>query len=292
MTQTTLAKLNAASKADFVAAVGGIFEHSPWIAEAVAQRRPFLNLAALLAAMTAALRAASPDEQRALIAGHPELGVKLAELTAHSTTEQSSAGLDRLSKAEYERFRLLNHSYREIFGFPFIVCVRRHTKDSILRAGERRLANTPEAERAIALDEICRIAALRLDATVAGPDSLAVHGRLSTHVLDTYHGRAAAGVAVTLVEICSLTEPRIIARAVTEASGRTAEPLIAGRPVPMGRYELRFDIGSYFAAQGVAIADPAFLDVVPIRFGVAEAEASYHVPLVVTPWGYSTYRGS
>jgi 2-oxo-4-hydroxy-4-carboxy-5-ureidoimidazoline decarboxylase len=111
-------------------------------------------------------------------------------------------------------------------------------------------------------------------------------------VLDTYHGRPAAGVAVTLMEICSLAEPRTIARAVTDANGRTAQPLIAGRPVPMGRYELRFDIGAYFAAQNVALADPAFLDVVPIRFGVADAEANYHVPLVFTPWGYSTYRGS
>jgi 2-oxo-4-hydroxy-4-carboxy-5-ureidoimidazoline decarboxylase len=292
VTPTTLTKLNAATSADFVTALGGIFEHSPWVAEAAAARRPFLNVAALFAAMTAALRAAPPDKQVAVIAGHPELGVKLADLTAHSTAEQSSAGLDRLSQAEYERFRLLNQSYREIFGFPFIVCARRHTKDSVLRQGERRLANKPGDERAIALDEICRIAALRLDAVVEAPERLAVHGRLSTHVLDTYHGRPAAGVAVTLVEICALSEPRTIARAVTDANGRTAQPLIAGRPIPMGRYELRFDVGAYFTAQNVALADPAFLDVVPIRFGVADAEANYHVPLVVTPWGYSTYRGS
>jgi 2-oxo-4-hydroxy-4-carboxy-5-ureidoimidazoline decarboxylase len=292
VTPTTLTKLNAATSADFVAALGGIFEHSPWIAEAAAARRPFVNLTALLAAMTGAVRGVPRDKQLALIATHPELGVKLADLTAHSTAEQSSAGLDRLSQAEYERFRLLSQSYREIFGFPFIVCVRRHTKDSILREGERRLANKPDDERAIALDEICRIAALRLDATVEAPERLAVHGRLSTHVLDTYHGRPAAGVAVTLIEICALAEPRTIARAVTDANGRTAEPLIAGRPLPMGRYELRFEVGAYFAAQGVALSEPVFLDVVPIRFGVADPEANYHVPLVVTPWAYSTYRGS
>ncbi len=106
-------------------------------------------------------------------------------MTSDSASEQASAGLDRLSEGEFAKFHRLNDAYRDRFGIPFIVCVRRHTKDSILRQFERRLQNDPAAERDAALAEIFRIAALRLDARVAAPDRLKVHGRLSTHVLDT-----------------------------------------------------------------------------------------------------------
>ena len=83
-----------------------------------------------------------------------------------------------------------------------------------------------------------------------------------------------------------------MARATTNADGRTDRPLIGDRPVPIAQYELRFHVGAYFRTMGAAPGDPAFLDVVPIRFGIAEPEAHYHVPLLVTPWGYTTYRGS
>jgi 2-oxo-4-hydroxy-4-carboxy-5-ureidoimidazoline decarboxylase len=87
-------------------------------------------------------------------------------------------------------------------------------------------------------------------------------------------------------------ERRLIERAVTNRDGRTDRPLIDGRPIPIGRYELRFAVGDYFARRGVLLADPAFLDVVPVRFSVAEPEGHYYLPLLVTPWSYSTYRGS
>jgi len=77
-----------------------------------------------------------------------------------------------------------------------------------------------------------------------------------------------------------------------EIDGMFIAPLVAGRPLPIGRYELRFAIGKYFATEAAAVADPPFLDVVPVRFAIAEAEGSYHVPLVATPWSYATYRGS
>ncbi len=123
-------------------------------------------------------------------------------------------------------------------------------------------------------------------------DRLAVHGRLSTHVLDTHAGRPAAGLALELAELDGSGAGRVVARAATNADGRTDAPLIAGRPVPIARYELRFAVGDYFRARGVPLADPAFLDLVPIRFAVAEPEGNYHVPLLVTPWSYATYRGS
>jgi 2-oxo-4-hydroxy-4-carboxy-5-ureidoimidazoline decarboxylase len=84
----------------------------------------------------------------------------------------------------------------------------------------------------------------------------------------------------------------VVTRAITNADGRTDAPLIGGRPVPIGRYELVFDVGKYFAARQVPMSDPPFLDSIPLRFAVSDPEGHLHVPLLVTPWGYSTYRGS
>jgi len=177
-------------------------------------------------------------------------------------------------------------------GKPFIICVRRHSKDSILQQFERRLQNTMSAETETALGEIFRIAALRLDQRIEAADGLEVHGRLSTHVLDTQAGRPAAGVTIELLELSANGEQRMIARATTNRDGRTDEPLIGGRPLPIGRYELRFHVAEYFAGVGARQDTPPFLDVVPVRFAVAEPEGHYHVPLLVTPWSYCTYRGS
>src|SRR5581483_5235015 len=123
---------------------------------------------------------ADEARKRALIEAHPDLAGKAARagaLTADSKAEQGSAGLDRLSETEFARFSELNESYRKKFGFPFIVCVRRHGKDSIFRQFEMRLKNDAAKERDAALSEIVRIAALRLDQHVGAPDRLAVHGR-------------------------------------------------------------------------------------------------------------------
>jgi 2-oxo-4-hydroxy-4-carboxy-5-ureidoimidazoline decarboxylase len=295
MTEVSLDFLNSADKAAFVAALGDIFEHSPWIAEAVHARRPFPTLASLNDAMVAAVRSAGKGQQLALIKAHPDLAGKAARagtLTADSKAEQASAGLDRLSEAEFAAFHQFNDGYRAKFGIPFIVCVRRHTKDSILKQFEQRLSNDETTELTAALTEIFRIAALRLDQRVTAPDRLKVHGRLSTHVLDTHSGRPAAGVSLELLELSQHGEQTLVERAVTNADGRTDKLLIGGRPIPIGAYELRFAVGDYFAAQGVRTHDPSFLDVVPVRFRIAEPEGHYHVPLVVTPWSYATYRGS
>ena len=115
-------------------------------------------------------------------------------------------------------------------------------------------------------------------------------GRLSTHVLDTASGRPAAGVRVDLFRVTG--DIALIGSTVTNADGRTDAPLLSGVPLRVGRYELRLHIGDYYARSGVSLPKPAFLDVVPIRFGIAEPEGHYHVPLLVTPWSYSTYRGS
>lgn len=298
MTTVSFDQLNAMTAAEFAVTLGDIFEHSPWVAETVAAQRPFASLAALHAAMEAAVRASPIERQTALIVAHPDLAGKAARagtLTADSVAEQASVGLDRLSEDEYAAFHRRNDAYKAKFGIPFIVCVRRHTKGSILREFERRLGHDAAAERETALAEIMRIAALRLDQRVSARERLKLDGRLSTHVLDTRAGRPARGVVVELWEMDG-DGSHLLATVTTNADGRTDQPLIAGRPVPIGVYELRFFIGDYFRARGASpgaeLADPPFLDVVPLRFSVAEAEGHYHVPLVCSPWGYSTYRGS
>src|SRR5947209_3974253 len=199
MTKIALASLNAADEAGFMAALGDVYEHAPWVAQAASRQRPFATLAALQAAMMAAVRAAPPPQQLAFINGHPDLAGKAARagtMTSDSVAEQASDGLDRLSETEFAQFHRLSDAYRAKFRIPFIVCVRRHTKDSILRPFERRLQNDPATETTAALSEIFRIVALRLDQRVEAADRLAVHGRLSTHVLDTCGGHPAAGVTI------------------------------------------------------------------------------------------------
>jgi 2-oxo-4-hydroxy-4-carboxy-5-ureidoimidazoline decarboxylase len=295
MATIALSELNALGMDGFVAALGNVFEHSPGIAEQVAALRPFAGVQHLFDAMKAVVERAPAEQRLALIRAHPDLAnntQRAAGLTAESDAEQTGAGLDRLSDAEYDAFQRVNKAYRAKFGFPYIVCVRRHTKDSILSDFERRLPNAAAAEMENAIAEICRIAALRLDQFVAGSDRLRVHGRLSTHVLDTNSGKPAAGIAVELVELSELGSSRVITRAITNEDGRTEKPLIGGRPVPIGRYELSFAVGAYFAARGVPLSDPPFLDRIPLRFAVSEPEGHLHVPLLVTPWSFTTYRGS
>ncbi len=294
MTRLTLDKLNKASAQEFVATFGEIFEHSPWVAERVAAKRPFASVRALLEAMTSAVKTASKNEQSALLLAHPDLAGKAAragKLTKDSTSEQASAGLDQLSDSEFESFQGFNANYQKKHGIPFIICVRRHTKDSILKQFAKRIDNSANQEFETALAEVFRIAALRLDQKIENAD-LGLNGRLSTHVLDNHIGRPAAGMWLALRELSGGDEPRLIVRTQTNADGRTDAPLISGRPVPTGQYELLFSVADYYRDRNVPIAEPPFLDVVPIRFSIAEPEGHYHVPLLVTPWSYGTYRGS
>jgi hydroxyisourate hydrolase len=117
-------------------------------------------------------------------------------------------------------------------------------------------------------------------------------GRLTTHVLDIALGRPAAGVAIELLRLEDDGGERTVAEAVTDAGGRTAEPLLAGETLKAGRYELRFAVGDYLRRAGHALADPPFLDVVPVRFGISAPGEHHHVPLLVSPWSYATYRGN
>ena len=115
---------------------------------------------------------------------------------------------------------------------------------------------------------------------------------LSTHVLDTVRGGPAEGVTIELYVIGEDGRRAPVARAVTNADGRTDAPLISAAHARVGTFELVFHVGDYFRRSGAKTADPAFLDVIPIRFSIADPKAHYHVPLLASPWSYSTYRGS
>lgn len=290
----SLADLNAMDRAGFVAVLGEVFEHAPWIADAVYVRRPFASGTALHDALVEVLAVQTPEQITQFLNGHPDLVGRFSSaspLTAHSATEQKSAGLDEITAAEAAHLALWNRRYRNKFGFPFIICVRRHGKDSIFAEFERRLARQPDVELRAALDEIGRISALRLVTTLSGPGMPKVHGKLSTHLLDTARGRPAAGVPVQLMALSAEGSAQLVAEAVTNHEGGTDAPLIEARPIPIGWYELRFSLGRYFE-QDVPLSGLPFLDMVPVRFNIAEPEGHYHIPLIFTPWSYSTYRGS
>lgn len=162
----SLAEINLLDHAAFVAALGHLFEHSPWVADAAWPQRPFRDAAHLHSALCAAMRSAPREKQLALIRAHPDLAGRLAQqnqLTAESTREQASAGLNRLTADELAAFQKNNAAYLARFGFPFIICARLTNKSAILAAMQSRVTNPPDTEFATALGEIEKIARLRIE---------------------------------------------------------------------------------------------------------------------------------
>ncbi|WP_374327947.1 2-oxo-4-hydroxy-4-carboxy-5-ureidoimidazoline decarboxylase [Azonexus sp.] len=165
-----LATLSQLDRDGFVAAVGAVFEHTPWVMARVWERRPFADRAALREAMQAVLAEAARAEMLALILAHPELASKAAlrgELTADSAREQAGAGLDACTPEELAEIRRLNDAYRARFGWPFIVAVRGLSRQDIIVAMRRRLQRSDDEEFAEARAQILRIAELRLDPLLA-----------------------------------------------------------------------------------------------------------------------------
>ena len=166
-----ISALNACDRASFVNALGAIFEHSPWVVDSAWCRRPFAAADDLMAAMLAVIEAASDNEKLALIRRHPDLAGKAARagaLTEHSASEQAGVGLDQLSDEEYRRFHRLNDAYKVRFGFPFVIAVRGHNRETILTAFATRLQNDQGSEMAEALHNIGLIAQFRLEDMLAG----------------------------------------------------------------------------------------------------------------------------
>ena len=334
----TLDQLNAMPPDAFAAALDGVFEHAPWVAEAAATRRPFASVTALHEALMATVHDAPADRCLGFLRSHPALSAKAVThptLTAASRAEQAGLAMFGLGD-QIAQFESACSSYETRFGLPFIVCVRRQTPRFVLRGLQRRLINTPDQERAVALAEIGHITRLRLVDRVHGRGMPPTSGHLSAHVLDTVRGKPAEGIRIEVWR-----EGVLIQQAVTNQDGRTDAPLWAGAPLRIGCYELRFDVQDYCSgwpdgtdapsrnpislnqistdAPGIhptspdppsidppsidppsidppsidpPSIDPPWHDVIPIRFGVAEPEGRYHVPLLLSGFSYTTYRGS
>jgi 2-oxo-4-hydroxy-4-carboxy-5-ureidoimidazoline decarboxylase len=156
-----LAELNAMDRVEFVRVVGPVFEHSPWVAARTAAQRPFNSREALHTALMTTVEKASAEEKVCLVRAHPDL-IGDDELTPASQREQVSAGLQNTTAEEAKQFREYNRQYRERFGFPFVICARLNKKDAIARAFPVRLKNARDQEIEIALQEISKIAELRL----------------------------------------------------------------------------------------------------------------------------------
>lgn len=157
----SLSQVNQMTQAEFIAALGSIFEASPWIAKQAELKRPFETIEILYQTMVAIVKNSNSQQQLALIRAHPDLGSK-TKMAESSVKEQAGVGLDRLTSAEYQHFHQLNQTYKNKFGFPFIIAVKNQTKTSILAAFEQRLNHSIEQEKITALEEIYKIAQFRL----------------------------------------------------------------------------------------------------------------------------------
>lgn len=161
----TIGDLNLLDQTGFVAAVGWVFEHSPWVAERAFHARPFATLDALHAAMTDQVDRATFAECLTLLKAHPDLGAR-ARLSAASSAEQAGAGLDSLTPSEFEQLHRLNAAYRGRFGFPFLLAVKGSTKYDILQSLQARMEASPEEEYREALRQVFRIARFRLEGLI------------------------------------------------------------------------------------------------------------------------------
>jgi len=158
----TIPEVNACDRSGFVAAIGWVFEHSPWVAERAWSRRPFDDVDQLHGTMSDEVASATRDEQLSLLRAHPDLGVR-ARMSEASTSEQAGAGLDRLTPDQFERLHRLHSAYRGKFAFPFVLAVTGRTTPEILDALEQRLAGAPDEELTEALRQVSRIARIRLE---------------------------------------------------------------------------------------------------------------------------------
>lgn len=171
MRKVSVKEANVMNREEFVERFGGLYEHSHWVAEGASEERPFEDFGEMRRAFERVVNGASEEKKLSLIRAHPDLAGKAAvagDLTDESSREQSSAGLDRLSPEEFERFTRMNRAYRKKFEIPMVVCVREHTKASILENAEARLSNERDEEIQTALGEIHKIAGLRLADMIEG----------------------------------------------------------------------------------------------------------------------------
>lgn len=316
---------------DFHAHVGGIYEKTPWVVEqfyndnlssalgptvVAASKERISNVKILFDEIKKYVKEGGLEKQLELLKSHPDLCLKLeppstetsdadkptVDITQESRQEQGRAGLSTLTSEERTKFHELNNKYKEKFQFPFILAVRNASKYTVLSALEGRVNSSMEEEIACALSQVDKIAWMRLLAKVDYADGSNGHGGfLTCHVLDTANGTPASGMRIELYRYEDgpetngiRTEQRILIKTfVTNSDGRLNGPALAGTDFSEGQYEWAFYVGDYFAKYSSSrISGTPFLDVVPLRFGLDDPTEHYHVPLLVSPWSYSTYRGS
>jgi 2-oxo-4-hydroxy-4-carboxy-5-ureidoimidazoline decarboxylase len=255
--------------------------------------RPFENISSIYDAIYTKIRMLSHQQLVTLICSLP----KIQELTigqglsGHTIGEHSP--LASLSQTQRVELADLNSQYFDKFGFNFVLALRRHTNASILRTLRSRLkSDSPAEELQRNVLELLLVVRLRLVESISGPGAPKVHGSITSHVLDTTIGLPAVGVKLELYEL-GTSEPMLLASSKTNSGGRTPASLIANQPLRIGTYELRFYVAEYFDSRVPATTQGLpFLDIIPIRFIISEPESHYHIPLLVTPYSYSTYRGS
>ena len=281
----TLDEVNRMDLDAFVAAFGDVIEFTPAAAKAAFTKRPFATVTALHEALFDSLRLAPPAEQHAFFHRLSDIGENAVPLTAASTSEQSKASISSLGASELARLHQLNLAYRSKFDMSYTICVRRNTVQRIFDELDRRLHNEKDIELATAIQEEYFITRIRVGEQVSGAGAPKIYGEISAHVLNAMVGKPANGVIVELYDVGG-DEARKVGQAMTNVDGRA--DLMKGSPVPIGRYELRYAIGDYFRKSGTPVAEP-FFDVVPMRLYISKPEESYHVPLITTPFNYSTH---
>jgi len=280
----TILQLNELSQAEFVRVVGPVFEQSPQIAELAWLKRPFRDADQLHTVLCDIVRAAGEPEKIGLIRAHPDL-VGRATRTGRSIPELNgdlTTGQEPLTVTEIENFQKYNAEYRYKFGFPFVICARRNDKTAILTGFERRLKHTREQEVTAALEEIFQMARQRLEELAPGRVTAA---SLSTQVLDTTAGTPANGMTIELWSITDGTFT-LVKTVKTHAEGRPAAPLLSTQEMKAGEYEVIYCFGDHFGTLG----GKRFLDRVPVRFFIVDADASCHLTVQCSPWTYSVCR--
>lgn len=215
---------------------------------------------------------------------------QLKSLTKESQEEQSKAGLASMTDEERSKFGTLNEEYKSKFGFPFILAARNATKYTVLSAIEGRVHLTRDVEFAGALVQVSKIAWMRL---LAALDTSGHKGFLTCHVLDTQNGCPAEGMRIHLHRLSPPEHAGFVKEFITNNDGRLdGGPALKGEEFIVGTYEWTFYAGDYFARKNAKTSGVPFLNEIPLRFGIDDPAEHYHVPLLVSPWSYSTYRGS
>ncbi|CAJ1969162.1 unnamed protein product [Cylindrotheca closterium] len=313
MSKPTPSQLVKLPTSEVVELLSGIYEHSAWVAETLVKSSPLftdnmtkdgtITVSQLAQAMKEIVDGATEEAKLKLLQLHPDLGVKAATLktlTKESQEEQGKAGLQTMTPEQLTKFTALNDQYKTTFGFPFILAVRNASKETILAALSGRVNRPQHSEFQTAIDQVHKIAWMRLLSKLdCSTDS---EGYLTVHVLDTANGIPAANMKITLTKLSPTVEDlgtfvtnhdgRLDVGPALEGAGRRARLGSDSLDMEVGVYEWNFYAGDYFASQGTYANGTPFLDTIPIRFGIDNPDDHYHVPLLVSPWSFSTYRGS